>query len=280
MEDSNYTTHVIIVIGMAAAGKSATIKALQKLNPYTINLDPAVLDTPYTPNIDIRETIDYMKLMEDYSLGPNGAIMTALNLLTTKFHDIIALIKKRNPKYCVIDTPGQIEAFTWSASGQIIMETLASQFTVSIVYVVDSVKCEDPVSFMSNLVYACSIMYKSQLPFVLFFNKSDQTDATQLVKWMRDYDDFLEHLMEYDNDGNYATDLARSMALMLEDFYKVLNVACGSSLKNDLDELLEKIEESKKDFEDYKLMRSQAEQNRRDRKAQDITVELEGLNLQ
>lgn len=34
--------------------------------------------------------------------------------------------------YVFIDTPGQIEVFTWSASGQIITETLASSFpTVS-----------------------------------------------------------------------------------------------------------------------------------------------------
>lgn len=36
-------------------------------------------------------------------------------------------------RYVFIDTPGQIEVFTWSASGQIITETLASAFpTVSI----------------------------------------------------------------------------------------------------------------------------------------------------
>lgn len=35
-------------------------------------------------------------------------------------------------RYVFIDTPGQIEVFTWSASGQIITETLASAFpTVS-----------------------------------------------------------------------------------------------------------------------------------------------------
>ncbi|CAN0416216.1 unnamed protein product, partial [Ectocarpus sp. 13 AM-2016] len=39
----------------------------------------------------------------------------------------------RGPRrYVFIDTPGQIEVFTWSASGQIITETLASAFpTVS-----------------------------------------------------------------------------------------------------------------------------------------------------
>ncbi len=272
-------THVIIAIGMAAAGKSATIKALQSLDPYTINLDPAVLDTPYVPNIDIRDTIDYLKLMEEYTLGPNGAIMTSLNLLTTKFNDIVELIKKRNPKYVVIDTPGQIECFTWSASGQIIMEMLSSQFTVSVVYVVDSLKCEQPVSFMSNLVYACSIMYKTQLPFILFFNKSDQFDTDLLISWLRDYDNFMDHLLQFENDGGYSTDLARSMALMLEDFYKVLNVACGSAINNDITELLVKIKDSKSEFKDYQLLRQKAKEQRDARQTSNVTMELENLNI-
>jgi hypothetical protein len=38
--------------------------------------------------------------------------------------------KKRDPplKHIILDTPGQIEIFTWSASGQIVSELLASSF--------------------------------------------------------------------------------------------------------------------------------------------------------
>lgn len=61
-----------------------------------------------------------------YSLGPNGAIVTSLNLFSTKFDQIINLIEKRSKecKYAIFDTPGQIEVFTWSASGSIITESL------------------------------------------------------------------------------------------------------------------------------------------------------------
>ena len=47
-----------------------------------------------------------------------------------------------------MDTPGQIEVFTWSASGQIIMETLASSFPTVLVYVIDTPRCVSPVTFM------------------------------------------------------------------------------------------------------------------------------------
>lgn len=74
-------------------------------------------------------------------------------------------------KYAILDTPGQIEVFTWSASGTIITEALASTFPTVVVYVMDSVRSVNPVTFMSNMLYACSILYKTKLPFIVVMNK-------------------------------------------------------------------------------------------------------------
>ena len=74
-------------------------------------------------------------------------------------------------RYVVIDTPGQIEVFTWSASGSIITETLAASFPTVVVYVMDTAKSTNPVTFMSNMLYACSILYKTKLPFITVLNK-------------------------------------------------------------------------------------------------------------
>lgn len=38
---------------------------------------------------------------------------------------------------------------------------------------VDTPRAESPVTFMSNMLYACSILYKTRLPLVLAFNKVD-----------------------------------------------------------------------------------------------------------
>lgn len=32
--------------------------------PYVINLDPAVTHVPYTPNIDIRDTVNFKEVMK------------------------------------------------------------------------------------------------------------------------------------------------------------------------------------------------------------------------
>lgn len=111
--------------------------------------------------------------MKQYNLGPNGGIVTSLNLFTTKFHQVIELISKASKEhnYAIFDTPGQIEVFTWSASGSIITESLASQFPTIIVYVIDAVRSVNPVTFMSNMLYACSILYKTKLPFIVVMNK-------------------------------------------------------------------------------------------------------------
>lgn len=61
--------------------------------------------------------MDYKEVMKQYKLGPNGAIVTSLNLFSTKFLEVIKFIEKCPNKYCVLDTPGQIEVFTWSMSG-------------------------------------------------------------------------------------------------------------------------------------------------------------------
>lgn len=59
-----------------------------KYKPYLINLDPAVVNVPYPVNIDIRDTVKYKSVMREYNLGPNGAIMTCLNLLCTRFDQV------------------------------------------------------------------------------------------------------------------------------------------------------------------------------------------------
>ena len=129
---------------MAGSGKTSLIYRLSKKfsqaqeNHYIINLDPASQITPYSSNIDIRDTINFRKVMEEYGLGPNGAIITCLNLFVTRFHQIKTLleIKRSCVNYILVDTPGQIEVFMWSASGSIICEAFSSNFPVMLIYTI------------------------------------------------------------------------------------------------------------------------------------------------
>lgn len=109
---------VIITIGMAGSGKTTFVQRInahlhaQDKPPYILNLDPAVTKLPFDANIDIRDTVDYAEVMKQsvlfwaifcsrplhgrrYKLGPNGGILTALNLFTTKFEQVLQLLEKR-----------------------------------------------------------------------------------------------------------------------------------------------------------------------------------------
>lgn len=66
-----------------------------KIPGYIINLDPAVQEVPYNVNIDISDTVNYKKVMKEYNLGPNGAIMTSLNLFATRFDQVLGILENK-----------------------------------------------------------------------------------------------------------------------------------------------------------------------------------------
>jgi GTPase SAR1 family protein len=61
---------------------------MSNIRGYVMNLDPAVLTLPYGANIDIRDTVKYKEVMKQFNLGPNGGILTSLNLFATKFDEV------------------------------------------------------------------------------------------------------------------------------------------------------------------------------------------------
>ena len=261
------TPSTVICIGMAGSGKTTFMQRLnshlhaKKSPPYVINLDPAVLKVPFGANIDIRDSVKYKKVMEEYNLGPNGAIVTSLNLFATKIDQVIKLVEKRSDKVenVIIDTPGQIECFIWSASGAIITEAFASTFPTVIAYIVDTPRNSSPTTFMSNMLYACSILYKTKLPMIIVFNKSDVKNADFAKEWMQDFETFQRALSEDQElngeDGTssgYMSSLVNSMSLMLEEFYSQLDVVGVSSYTGEgFDEFLGAVDNKVDEYNEY-----------------------------
>ncbi|MEK6865259.1 MAG: ATP/GTP-binding protein, partial [Thermoproteota archaeon] len=84
----------IFVTGTAGAGKSLLTSKLYEY--YTrngafaavLNLDPGVRNLPYTCDIDVRDYVDVIDIMEKYDLGPNGAVVMANDLIASKIDEI------------------------------------------------------------------------------------------------------------------------------------------------------------------------------------------------
>lgn len=320
----------IVCVGMAGSGKTTfmqrlvshiythpdptqsepSVSKIPPPPPYIVNLDPAVHHVPFTPNIDIRDSVNYKEVMKQFNLGPNGGILTSLNLFSTKIDQVIALLEKRTQapepvkeaeqttvefmtnsgkdkspasaqqqqvKHILVDTPGQIEVFVWSASGEILLSSLASTFPTVIAYIIDTPRTTSTSTFMSNMLYACSILYKTKLPMILVFNKTDAQDAEFAKKWMTDFEAFQTALRNEEEGGSfggegvgggsgYMGSLLNSMSLVLEEFYKHLSVVGVSSMTGaGMDEFFRGVQVKKEEFErDYKpeLERRRAEREK------------------
>ncbi|WVR03637.1 hypothetical protein IAU60_000631 [Kwoniella sp. DSM 27419] len=278
---------VIICIGMAGSGKTTLMQRLnshlhsKNTPPYILNLDPAVSHMPYSANIDIRDTVDYKEVMKQYNLGPNGGILTALNLFTTKFDQVLGYVEKRaeDVDYILVDTPGQIEIFTWSASGSIITDAIASSLPTVVAYIIDTPRTTSPATFMSNMLYACSILYKTRLPFIIVFNKTDVEPHDFALEWMSDFEAYQAALNDSNRsesgESGYMNSLMGSMCLVLEEFYNNLRAVGVSAMTGEgMRGFFDAVEEARKEYEaDYRpeldrLAAERAAQTEADKKAQ------------
>jgi GTPase len=112
--------------------------------------------------------------------------------------------------------------------------------------VADTVRCENPNTFISNMMYALSILYKTKLPLLVVFNKTDVIDHSFASKWMTDFQAFDDALAKQDN---YLATLSRSMSLVLDEFYQqVPNVGVSAAVGKGFDHLLPKFDDLKKDY--------------------------------
>lgn len=182
--------------------------------------------------------------------------------------------------------------FVWSASGTILLETLASSFPTVLAYVIDTPRTTSTSTFMSNMLYACSILYKTKLPMILVFNKTDVQDASFAKEWMTDFEALSSALQRdqekaemegADAGSGYGGSLLQSMSLMLEEFYSHLSVVGVSSrVGTGVDEFFEAVKEKAAEFErDYQpeldRLRDAKEEEKLKKRDQEVEKMMKGM---
>lgn len=185
---------IIFVIGTAGAGKSLFTASFTewlkvgKQKTVTVNLDPGVMNLPYSPDIDIRNRININQIMEEYNLGPNGALVLAADLIAEETQRIGGEIEDLQSDVVVVDTPGQMELFAFRASGPYIANEL-TQDQKTIIYLFDAVFSYNPLNYVSNMFLSAAVYNRFFFPQLHVLSKCDllpPEKTEQIVEWSTD----------------------------------------------------------------------------------------------
>ena len=212
----------IFVSGTAGSGKSLLSSKLYEYYAKNgafaavMNLDPGVENLAYTCDIDVRDHVDYVGIMQKYDLGPNGAMVMANDLIASKIDEIVNDVNKVNPDYLIVDTPGQIELFAYRSSGRFIIENLTAEEKMNI-FLFDGALINTPVNFVSIALLATSIRLRLNLPTVNTITKTDLIGdkLKNILQWSTNLK-ALENAIANDADGDtyiLTTNILRGLNL-------------------------------------------------------------------
>lgn len=201
----------IFVSGTAGSGKSLLSSKLYdyytKNGAFTavLNLDPGVENLPYSCDVDVRDFVDIVSIMQQYDLGPNGALVMAADLIASKIDDIQNEVNRVNPDYLIVDTPGQIELFAYRSSGRFLIDNISSEEKTS-VFLFDGALITTPVNFVSIALLATSIRLRLNLPTINVLTKTDLVGANlkNILQWSSSLST-LESAIANDADGDTYT---------------------------------------------------------------------------
>ena len=203
--------NIVYVTGTAGSGKSLLTSSIvswyreKSQDVISVNLDPGVLSLPYDPDVDIRTSIDIQQIMADYSLGPNGALILANDLIASKLPQIQEQIDSTTADFVVVDTPGQLELFAFRDSGPFIAKGLEADSKV-LLFLMDSLVASSPTNFLSLILLSTSVQLRMGLPQIQVLSKIDlaMQSVPQIVKWTTDPIAFEEALSKIKSGEEYS----------------------------------------------------------------------------
>ncbi|MFW9989529.1 MAG: ATP/GTP-binding protein [Candidatus Odinarchaeota archaeon] len=213
-------------IGTAGSGKSTLTGEIKnyvinrdpEISAITLNLDPGVKVMPYIPDIDIRDYISLEEIMEEYTLGPNGGLILASDLMVNYLDDLKEEIDDYNPDWIFVDTAGQLELFAFRETGPLIASTLGfGDIQRSVSFLFDSNFVLRPNGFISTLLLAASVQFRFQkIPLINILSKTDLIDDDQIdmvINWSQDFQ-ALE-----DSTNEREKGLIRELSMLISEVF-------------------------------------------------------------
>ena len=187
--------YVGFILGPAGSGKSFITGSLahwmssMDLDVATLNLDPAVRRLSYSPDIDIRDFVNIDNLIDEVQLGPNGALIAAMDHAVAVISELMDEVHMVGPEMLLVDTPGQMEIFAYRSSGQILTEVISQDRTPGSIFLIDPTLATTPSNYISLILLSLSIAYRLNLPLQNVISKADllqEEHRNTIDSWVED----------------------------------------------------------------------------------------------
>ena len=185
----------VYFVGTAGCGKSTLTNAFQLwlqnqgYDGITVNLDPGAGTLLYAPDVDVRDWIKIEEVMAEQGLGPNGAQVAAADMLALNIREIAQVIDGFDTDYVLIDTPGQVELFTFRQSSRVVVEQLSGE-AAALCYLFDPMLARTPNGYVTSMMLASTVHFRLPVPMTSFLSKSDllsEADVERIQLWGQDY---------------------------------------------------------------------------------------------
>ncbi|PHH68994.1 hypothetical protein CDD82_134 [Ophiocordyceps australis] len=160
-----------------------------------VNLDAANDDTNYPCALDIRQLVKLEDIMRDDGLGPNGAMLYALEELEHNLEWLQHGLEELGDDYVLFDCPGQVELYTHHGSLRNIFYKLQKLgYRLVCIHLSDSICLTQPSLYMSNVLLSLRAMIQMDMPHVNVLSKIDKIASYDALPFNLDYYTDVDHL--------------------------------------------------------------------------------------
>lgn len=170
----------VIILGTAGSGKSLLTSEFGKYlmaEGYSVsytNLDPGCTVLPYKCDFDVRSKFTVESIMQSEFLGPNGAMLRAMEKLGR------IRIPHFNADFNLIDTPGQLEVFAFHKSGPKIIGKFEKPVGLFLIDATIGLR-DMPAAYL----YSLAVRYRLGIDMITMVNKADLLSGTEAERIRR-----------------------------------------------------------------------------------------------
>jgi GTPase SAR1 family protein len=124
-------------------------------------------------------------------------------MLALNIKEVAQVVDGFDTDFVLIDTPGQLELFSFRQSSRFVLEELSGQAAM-LVYLFDPALAKTPNGFVSSLMLAATVHFRLPLPMISVLAKADllsDREKEKIAEWSADYYALFNSLLDESVDS-------------------------------------------------------------------------------